>query len=197
MMRVFPGRPAVDLSIDRARRLGSLRFDSRDVSPLVRARDALPSGRVHVTQSNDDRALWSAHFATSALPDESHYVHACCRSSSGRAGARGPSGQSRRLARTFPVGGRDAVQARETPVSCRACGGNPPPDQSGTSCPSAAGHQSLTPKIRCNRGGARFDLSRRARARIELRCWMRSKGRASADRCEDLDGRSALRAEGT
>lgn len=92
---VSPGRPAFDRSIDVcAAQRGSL-VPTPPASALGSGgRDALPSGRVHVSQDNDDRALGSAYVATSALPDESHYVHACCRSSSGRAGARGPSGQA-------------------------------------------------------------------------------------------------------
>ena len=119
---------------------------------LSGGRDALPSGRSHVARGKSDRALGSAHFATSALPGESHYVHALCCSSSGHAGARGSSGQSRRLARTFPSEGVMSGSGKKTPVSCRARGGDPQPDHPGRGAPARRGHQSLTPKMGCNRG---------------------------------------------
>ena len=65
-----------------------------------------------------------------------------------------PAGPADRAAASrgrFQLGGRSAVEQRD-PGPCCACGGDPPPDQSGTMCPSAACHQSLTPKIECNRG---------------------------------------------
>lgn len=83
-------------------------------------------------------------------------------------------------------GGPRCVSSKVTPGLYRACGGDPPPDQSGTSCPSAACHQSLTPKLGCNRGAGRFiplavaSRSHRATARGPTRACSSAARRAAA-----------------
>ena len=96
-----------------------------------------PSGHCYGSPGSDDRAL-SAHFATPALPGESHYVYACCFSSSGVPAPVGPADKP--PPRTgVSSWGPQCIHRKLTPGFCRACEGAPPPAQSGTRCPSAVG----------------------------------------------------------
>jgi hypothetical protein len=129
--RQVPGPSRIDPGDRDARRRGRLcgrpRRQLSCSGPRRRSNSLRGSGSmaiVHCLQT-------AVQFVTSALPDESHYVHACCCSSSGRTGARGPSGRCHRLTRTFPLGGRAGLNKRDPSCSCCARGGDPPPDQSG------------------------------------------------------------------
>ena len=178
-----PSRPAFGLATDLARRRGGLLLGSRGVGPLSsgaatrRRGDALTSAGATTTVRSSQRTS----LRTRSRMRATTFMHFAVPPPDVPAPA-GPADRAAASRGRFQLG-VEVRLSKETPGSGCACGGNPPPDQSGTSCPSAACHKSNT-QDRMQQGAGNDSSAPRSQRRTRwhelCRVCLRSKSVSAA-----------------
>jgi hypothetical protein len=119
--RQFPGRPAAGARPASRGARGALVRSPAALALVHWGRDVSlgKDSTTSLRRRDYDGARLATHVVTSALPGESHFVYACCVSSSGQAGTRWLSEFTHCLDRVFPLRSRHARGVNDPRVKPR------------------------------------------------------------------------------